>query len=139
MENSYNCSWFSIDELVPLVIFNDFGTRAWQFLDTKALVTLDRLRVRYGKAYVNTYSFGGALQWRGLRTQDSSYYSPTSQHSFGRAFDVTFETVTAEEVRQEIMARSGLPALEMITAIELDVDWLHFDTRNYNGLLTFRR
>jgi hypothetical protein len=72
-----------------------------------------------------------------LRTPESPYYSPYSQHTFGRAFDCIFDGVTAEEVRRDILNNPSDYAFVSITAIELGTSWLHFDTRNVQRIYTF--
>lgn len=133
----YKCEHFSIEELVPPKVFQDRGQKAWQLLDDRMLMTLDRLREKYGSMTVNSWKWGGDREWSGLRTSDSPYYSPYSQHSFGRAADVIFKYVTAEEVRQAILADPEEHAFELINSFEEGVSWLHFDVRNCDRVLTY--
>jgi len=84
---------------------------------------------------LNNYKFGGTRLWSGLRTPDSPYYSETSQHSLGKAFDVVFKYVQAEEVREFILNNRDL--FPYVTGLELDVSWLHFDVRNTNAIKVF--
>ena len=49
----YRCNHFAIHELVPRNIFKDRGEKAWELLDDRLLITLDRLRERYGPMTVN--------------------------------------------------------------------------------------
>ena len=79
----YKCEHFAIHELVPPHVFEQRGEKAWELLDDRLLVTLDRLRERYGSMTVNNYYWGSDREWSGLRTNDSPYYSPYSQHTFG--------------------------------------------------------
>ena len=132
----YKCKHFKIHELVPKHIYETRGEKAWELLDERGLRTLDRLRDRFGVATVNNYIYGGGREWSGLRTKDSPYYSPTSQHSFGRAFDVIFKKVDAETVRQYILSHRN--EFSYITALELDVSWLHFDVRNTDSIKVFK-
>ena len=133
----YKCKHFSIEELVSPGTFQARGEKAWLLLDDRMLITLDRLREKYGKATVNNWKFGGDRHWSGLRTPDSPYYSTYSQHSYGRAADVIFNDVTSEEVRQEIIANPTDPTFEFITSMEEGVSWLHFDVRNCERFLLF--
>lgn len=133
----YKCKHFAIHELVPKAIFERRGEKAWELLDDRFLITLDRLRERYGRMQMNTYHWGGSDQWRGLRTSDSPYYSKTSQHSFGRAGDPIFADVTAEQVRQDALANPDDECFEHIGSIELGTSWFHFDTRNCNRIKTY--
>ena len=133
----YKCKWFAIHELVPPHIFKLRGNKAWQLLDEKALITLDRLREKYGPITVNNYFWGGEREWSGLRTSDSPYYSETSQHTFGRAFDCLFKRQSVGKVRNDILLSPNELVFKYINAIELDTDWLHFDTRNCLRVSTF--
>lgn len=127
---SHICKHFAIHELVPKSIFKKLGEKAWELLDERYLITLDRLRKRYGKMYMNNYKWGGNKQWQGLRTPDSPDYSETSQHTFGRAGDPKFANVTSEQVRQDMKDHPEWECFEFITSIELNISWFHFDTRN---------
>lgn len=133
----YRCQHFKIQELVPPNVFNQRGNAAWELLDANALITLDALRSHFGRAICNDYSFGGKRQWSGLRTADSPYYSPYSQHSFGRAFDLIFLDAKTEEVREEII-RLRDKKFPLINGLELDVSWIHFDVRNHSPLKLFK-
>ena len=131
----YQCKHFEIYELVPPSVYEKRGQKAWELLDERALVTLDTLRDNLGVCTVNNYYFGGSRKWSGLRTPESPYYSPTSQHSLGKAFDCLFKTVSAEEARQHILSNRDL--YPHITGLELDVSWLHFDIRNATPIKVF--
>jgi len=86
---------------------------------------------------VNNYLWGHDREWSGLRTSDSPYYSPFSQHTFGRAADCLFADLSAEDVRQDILADPSHPDFQMIGSIELGVSWLHFDVRNCDRIKTY--
>jgi len=133
----YKCRYFAVHELVPPDIFNQQGELAWELLDERLLITLDRLRGRYGPITINNYYWGKDRQWSGFRTRESPYYSPLSQHSFGRAADCLFRETTAEQVRQEIIATPDDPDFELIGSLELDVSWLHVDVRNCERIKTY--
>lgn len=93
----------------------------------KRLITADQmLRDEFGKVTINNWWAGGDRQWSGLRTPDSPYYSPTSQHSFGRASDKLFGSIPANEIRAYIQANWARLG---ITCIEEDVGWVHSDVR----------
>ena len=133
----YECKHFIIQELVDPDTYAKRGDRGWQLLDDRVLITLDRLRERYGSMTVNNWKWGGDRKWSGLRTVDSPWFSTYSQHTFGRAADCIFKTVTAEDVRQDILANPDDPTFELINSIELGVSWLHFDVRNCNRIFAF--
>lgn len=126
----YQCMHFKIQELVPPAIYESRGEKAWELLDEQLLISLDRLRDRYGPITVNNWHAGKDREWSGLRTPDSPYYSATSQHTFGRAADCIFHRTDAESVRRNMLADPDDPAFELINSIELGVSWFHFDVRN---------
>lgn len=131
----YKCKHFKIQELVPPKVYKVRGEKAWELLDERGLVTLDALRDHYGTCIVNNWANGGKRKWSGLRTHESSYYSPYSQHSFGRAFDCIFPNTTAENIRKEILADRTL--FPFISGLELGTSWLHFDCRNTDKIKVF--
>ena len=133
----YICKHFVIEELVSPQTHKDRGEKAWQLLDDRMLITLDRLREKYGRMTVNSWKWGGNREWSGLRTADSPYFSKYSQHSFGRAADIIFNDITAEEVRQDILDNPDDPTFEFINSIELGVSWLHMDCRNVERIFAF--
>jgi hypothetical protein len=133
----YKAKHFAIHELVPAAVYQARGERAWELLDDRLIVTLDRMRDRYGKIQMNNYVWGGEDQWRGLRTSDSPYYSPYSQHTFGRAADPMFQDITNAQVRQDILDNPFFPCFEYVTSVELDTPHLHFDTRNCTRVKTY--
>ena len=79
----YKCKHFKAHELVPPAIYDKFGERSFMFLDDRLLKLCDALREEFGSATINNYKWGGDRVASGLRSPDSPYYSPTSQHSFG--------------------------------------------------------
>ena len=86
---------------------------------------------------VNNYYWGKNREWSGLRTSDSPYYSAFSQHTFGRAADCLFSGISAEEVRQDILANPQDNDFKLIGSLELGVSWLHFDVRNCDRIKTY--
>lgn len=120
--------FFKPQELVPPDVYKQRGDRSFELIDERALVTLDNLRLIFGVCTVNNWSWGGEYTQRGLRTPDSEHYSPTSQHTFGRAIDCHFKNHEAQQVREFIIKnREKFPH---ISFIEDNVTWLHFDVRN---------
>ncbi len=131
----YKCKYFNIEELVPPHVYEERGNKAWELLDERLLITIDELRDALGSVVINNYRWGGSRKWSGLRTVESDFYRPFSQHSFGRAVDMVFSKVTAEEARQHIFANKE--RYPYVFAVELGVSWLHFDCRNTNRIFTF--
>jgi len=133
----YLPTYFVIQELVPPKVYEARGEKGWYLFDERILMTIDLLRERYGQATINNWHIGGNREWSGLRTCDSPYYSPYSQHAFGRAVDVVFKDANAEYIRQEIINKPSLPAFKYITAIELGTSWLHVDCRCVEPVFKF--
>jgi hypothetical protein len=131
----YRCKNFTIEELVPQYVYIQRGEKAWELLDEKMLRTLDRLRDHFGRMKINDWVWSGERQWSGLRTPDSPFYSPYSQHTFGRAFDILFLDAETDEVRGYILEHPG--EFPEIGGVELGVSWLHIDGRNHAGIKTF--
>lgn len=133
----YKCTHFALYELVPRHVYEERGDKAWEALDDRMLRSLDYLRELYGSITVNNWYWGGNREWSCLRTPGSPYYKPYSQHSFGRSADCIFKRVTAEKVRQDILANPDTEAFQLIMSLELDVTWLHFDVRNCKRIKTY--
>lgn len=125
-----------LDEYIPKALYLKFEKSPhilMGLLDSRLISADQKLRGKFGSVTINNWWNGGDRNWSGLRTRDSSYYSETSQHSFGRASDKLF-TVPAEEVRKYIEGNY----LELgITCIEINVSWVHSDIRfhGFGGLL----
>jgi len=130
---------FKIHELVPEHIYIDYGDSAWKFIDSRLIETIDKLKEHFnlGKMTINNYAWKGDRKWSGLRTPESPYYSETSQHSFGRAVDIVFSDYSAEEVRNYII--NNPHEFPYIKGIELNVDWVHIDTRNEDYVVMFKK
>jgi len=135
----YKCKHFKIYELVDPDTYGLRGERAWELLDNRLLITLDALRVKFGKMTINNYKFGGERKWSGLRTPDSPWYSTYSQHTYGRAADIIFEDYTADQIRKQILDNPDSPAYDYITAMEEDTSWVHIDMRNTTRIKTFKK
>jgi len=129
----YKCKYFKAHEVVPPSIYEKFGERSFMFLDDRLLKLCDALRDEFGSATINNYKWGGDRVASGLRSPDSPYYSPTSQHSFGRAVDILFKDVPSEFVRDRIKEEpSQFLIAGNVYSITLEdgVSWLHIDIRN---------
>ena len=132
--------YFKIQELVDKNTYSHRGDNAWLLFDSRAITMLDRLKEVFseGTITVNNWYWGGDREWSGLRTSESPYYSPTSQHTFGRAFDCVFSAYSAEQVRTYLLRHQS--EFKYITRLEEGVSWLHFDVANTdtNGIITFK-
>lgn len=130
--------YFELYELLPEKFYKDNihrGDNLWFIFDQRLLFTIDILREKFGKMFINTWYFGGKREKSGFRTEP--VHAALSQHLFGRAADILFDKYTAEEVREDLIKNTKY--FPYITGIETGVPWLHIDTRNYNGLLLFNK
>lgn len=133
---------FSLVEVFPPEMWKCFekdDPRVWLYMNTLTLITIDRLRKRYGPAFMNTYGLSERVQqaygthyYRGWRDKHSPIGANLSQHKMGRAGDMVFASVNAELIRRDILAQPYDTTFEYITSIEMEVGWLHFDVRPYD-------
>ena len=134
MFKQYKCKHFSIEELVSKSMFKRKGDLCWLFLDERALITIDALREKFGAITINDWLWDGRFKESGLRDKWCTYYSPFSQHSFGRAFDLKFVSTTPEKVQEYILANpEEFPYITRIEDARVTKTWLHFDVGNYGG------
>lgn len=132
----YKPTYFKIEELVSEKTLLDCGeARCWWLFDSRILEAADLLREQFGVTIVNDWHTGGKFKDSGYRVPTYSRYSITSQHSNGRALDLKFKRHTADEVREGIIA--DRERYHMITGLEMGVNWVHIDCRNYDGLFQF--
>ena len=137
----YKCKYFHLVELLPRDFYNKhihaYRGLLWYVFDRRVLITLDRLRERYGITYMNMWRWNKDGNQRcGYRPQEMTFGAALSQHRFGRAGDLSFGSVTADEVRADLSNNPDNKAFEFITAIEdgaFAPTWFHFDCRNYEG------
>jgi hypothetical protein len=131
---SYQCSHFKIWELVDKNTHSALGDGAWILFRPDALWTLDKLREHFGQpVVVNNWHEGGSLSYCGFRPYDVTVGARYSQHRLGNGFDAHFSSLTAEEVRQEILKKKDEEDFKLITCLEIDISWVHFDLRNISN------
>ena len=134
----YTCRHFLIKELIPPDLSHPKQWAAlWRLFDDRLLRAADLLRDEYGPMTVNDWIWGGGYTDSGLRLPGSEYYSFTSQHSHGRALDLKPQDAEVQRIREDIIGRKK-SWMGLITGVELDVEWLHIDTRNAEELHMFR-
>ncbi len=127
----YKCQYFKIEELVDKKPFETWGDKAWWFLRPEALMSLDNIRVYFGKPVtVNNWSYGGGFQYRGFRPITCTTGEDFSLHRFGCGFDLDIQGVTANEAIEVIIKLKDSSTFHLITALETGITWVHFDTRN---------
>lgn len=130
--------YFDIREFVSPAVYDKYKQNAWWFIDHGLIITADRLRLIFGPMTINDWMFGGSFRYRGLRSalDLDAPKGDFSQHRFGRAFDAHFKNATVREVREYILKNKD--KFPYLGGLELDVNWLHCDTRNSSKLITFR-
>ncbi len=128
---------FKIHELVPRKMYNQYGEKAWRYVDVRLIETIDKLKEIFnqGTMTINNYGFGGNREWSGIRTPDSKWYSYGSQHSFANAFDIVFSAYEADVVRQYII--DNPEEFPHIKGIEMGISWVHIDVRNEDEVQLF--
>lgn len=132
----YKPKHFSIRELVDPQTFAIRGEKAFELFRPQALITIDLIRDRYGKPVtINDWHAKGQFTMRGYRPLTTGTGAAYSQHRLGNAFDFDVLGMTAEEVRQDIRKNPDDKAFAFITAVELDVTWVHIDFRNTERIL----
>lgn len=137
-------------ELVPESTYDQFvgepgdviSLNFWNLFDSRILITADRMREYYGRKIIaNSWWWGGSTEYRGFRPSGSGVGAEWSQHKFGRALDVVIVGMDTEDVVNQILNTPHAHPFEYITALELNVQWLHFDVRNWDkperGIFTF--
>lgn len=132
VQPGYRPRHFRLEELVDPGTFAALGQRAWQLLDPVMLWTMDQLRDLHGPMVCNDWHRGGSFRFRGYRPPLEKTGATYSLHRCGKAFDVHFTQAQVAAVRADILARPELPAYSAITALEVDVAWLHCDFRNHD-------
>ena len=131
---------FRIEELVSKELFDLVKTdKLWELFDKRLIETIDAVKEKFpdGSMTINNWLWGGDRSQSGLRTKNSEYYSPTSQHSVGRAVDCVFSDYETEEVRQYII--NNPRKFPHIKGIEKGVSWLHIDCRDSDRVVIFNK
>ena len=112
----------------------------YQLFDDRLLLLIDYLRGSYGPAIINTWANGGPRQESGLREDQMTYFSDTSQHAYGRAVDLIFRRSSADQIRADFSAgvhHTFLIENRMKVTLERGVEWLHVDVRNNHDWVNF--
>lgn len=124
---------FKIQELVPQTYYAIYDiTILLSLLDDRILWTADQLRNLYGKLTINDYLFNGSNHYRGWRPPTCAIGAKLSQHKFGRALDIIPESYSVAQIRSDIISNGHIEEFKHITAIEIDVDWLHISCQNWD-------
>ena len=156
--NYYQCEHFILQELVDRQTYLEYGDKAWEFFDPRALFSLDAIwdlinsyRVQKGykprRVYINNWYWGGDREWSGFRPCSCPVGAVCSPHRRGCAFDFIVEGLAASDVRKRILiSQYTNDDLKYITRMEhlkngTPINWVHFDSVNYDtreeGILLF--
>jgi hypothetical protein len=127
-------TYFELQELVCPHVYDVYKNRAWMFLDSRIILTLDTIRDRIGKSiFVNNWNWNGEYDERGLRCMRCDLVKAKieagemymSAHLFGKAVDFDVTGLTSEEVRLWIVAKANLWPYPI--RLEKNVAWVHLD------------
>ena len=140
----YKSKYFKLHELVCDHIYKEYGNKAWQFIDEKALITIDWIREKLNSPiYINNYEWGGHHTQSGVRCNICELIKKwtdnnvvrMSAHSTAQAFDFSVKGMTAEQVRNWLVRNQE--DLPYPIRLEAGVDWVHLDTRNTGQKIYF--
>lgn len=132
----YTCEYFNITELVSPVVYNRFGSFAWNFFDERMLEDLDLLRELWGKPLIiNNWKNGGQYKESGLRCNvDSIVKAKTtpylSAHTLGRGFDIKPQNLKDVPLLHECVIDNykKFKVLSRIENLEATPTWVHVDS-----------
>lgn len=128
--NFYRPKHFILQELLDPDTWTALGDRGWSVLDPRIVIAADALRDHFGACIINNWKDGGDLKYCGFRPANSPVGAAYSQHRFGRALDLHFNT-DADDVRAYVLAHSDL--FPTITGMETGIPWNHIDCRDHGG------
>lgn len=118
-------NYFTTQELVPKQIYQLRGEKARELLDPLIIKAMNLLRhISKCPMVVNTPD--GKRDSSGLRIPTSQHYRTTSMHTVGKAID-SISTQPPSFFHKIILENPDL--FEMIGFIEIDISWLHIDSR----------
>lgn len=133
--------YFDVRELISKAVWERMGESAWLLFDPRLLEVLLVLRrdVLCVPLVCNNWAKGGTMQQRGLRenvcpmvaekTKAGKMY--LSEHTMGRAVDLSAIGKTADEMRELIKQHaSRLPYNIRVEDGESAPTWLHVDVRD---------
>jgi len=134
MRQFYKCKYFKIQELVDKQTYEKYGEGAWMHFNPVALKTIDGIREYFGKPIiVNNWNTGGSMDSRGFRSPIDNTGSKWGFHYKGNAFEFTIQGMTADDVRAVIIQHQNEEPFCEITAMEINITWIHIDFRNINN------
>lgn len=134
------CKYFKIYELVCNHIYEEYGEKAWIFVPTWMIETLDALREHFNAPIiVNTYHSGGDLRQRGVRCikcrlvkerlEEGKPYAST--HYTFQAIDLNVKGWSPKNVYKEILKnRKKFPHIKRMEDISYTPTWTHIDNKD---------
>ncbi len=128
----YKPKHFELHELVPKDLFNKYAFKQhilWGLFDERLLRIADTVREEFGSMTINNWYWQGPRQYSGFRPPDCTIGATLSQHRFGRALDMIPKTSDVDDIRQDMIESQNDIAWKDIGGIEMDITWLHVDTR----------
>lgn len=137
--------YFKIEELVCRHVYEKFGDKAWMFIDSRLVETLNLLREKIlgVPMIINTWKDGGGYSQRGLRCNRCQLVREKtapylSAHVLGKGVDFNATGMTSDQVRSAIVKAQVL--LPYPVRLERDVSWVHldvYDSGNGNKVTLF--
>lgn len=95
---------FVYGELLPLELFQQYGSRATRFLPTQLIEFTQGIRDFFGKPMtVNNKVYGGKWNYRAVRYAGCNVGTPMGEHYRGMAIDFNIRGLTDLEVRQALV------------------------------------
>ena len=128
-------AYFSVKELVCNHIYEVWGEKSWQFLDTdylNCLLVIRRDILRSGMTCNTSTSKQRGMRCNRCDLVKSKTRLYISSHILGKAGDFTVSGMEAKEARRRIKANAHL--LPCNIRIEGGVTWLHFDVLPQEGV-----
>jgi len=124
---------FYLDEFIDKKTYLKYEAKGelWKLrlcIDNRVFDGVQLLRDMLGVPLtINNWSTCGDRNWSGLRTENSPYYSKTSQHSYGRAVDII--SGLGGELMRKFIDKHWVDFRKYFTTVEGNVEWLHIDCR----------
>lgn len=125
---------FNIKELVPESLIKVYGEKdSWNFIKPEAIMGLNIIRLLWNKPLIiNTWAYGGNIQFRGWRPMDCEIGAKHSSHKEGLAFDLVTANPSDHKALWELVRDShSLSGATEIENIKLTPTWVHVSWRNF--------
>lgn len=133
----YKIYFKEIRELVDHQTYFDIGDRAWDKIDYRLLVVLNKIKERYGYTMIintwfmgNWQRFGEMREYSGLRPSTVTVGKPDGAHYRGMASDILFfdkagNYIKADTIRALLMA--DIESFPYLMCLEIGIEWVHID------------